>query len=283
MKKAKNLITLAIFAAFAINVAAGCGGGDAAATEAASGTEDGNSTIVIGASPTPHCEILEQAKPILAEEGIDIEIVTLEGSDTPNISLEDGSMDANFCQHQPYLDDWNKEHGSKLVSAGAVHYEPFGIYPGKTKDLSELPDGAKVALPNDVTNEARGLLLLQKEGLITLKEGVDIRATIQDIAENPKDIEFVEIAGPQLVKSLPDVDIAIINGNYAIQGGLTIADALAVESDQDIAAKTYANIVVVREGEEDSDAIKKLVEVLQSDEIRKFIEDTYNGSVVPIK
>lgn len=283
MKRTKNLITLAIFAAFAINVAAGCGGGDAAATEAASDTEDGRTTIVIGASPTPHCEILEQAKPILAEEGIDLEIVTLEGSDTPNISLEDGSMDANFYQHQPYLDDWNKEHGSKLVSAGAVHYEPFGIYPGKTKDLSELPDGAKVAIPNDVTNEARGLLLLQNEGLLTLKEGVDIRATIQDIAENPKDIEFVEIADAQLVKSLPDVDIAIINGNYAIQGGLTIADALAVESDQDIAAKTYANIVVVREGDEDREEIKKLVEVLQSDEIRKFIEDTYNGSVVPIK
>ncbi len=282
MKNLKKILALAITAVFAIGVLAGCGGTTDVSDENVSG-ENGNTTIKVGASPTPHCEILEKAKPILAEQGVNLEILTIEGSDSPNIGLNEGSMDANFFQHQPYLDDFNKENGTDLVSVGAIHYEPYAIYAGKTKNLSDLPDGAIVAVPNDVTNEARGLLLLQKEGIIKLKDGVDIRATVQDIAENPKNLTIKEIAGPQLVNALPDVDIAIINGNYAIQGGLSVKDALAVESDEDIAAHTYANIVAVRKEDENNEAIKKLVDVLQSDTIRTFIEETYNGAVVPIK
>ena len=238
--------------------------------------------IVIGASVTPHSAILEQAKPILKEQGIEIEIVQIEDSVTPNTGLQEGSLDANFFQHQPYLDDFNAENKTELVSVGTVHYEPFGIYAGKTTDLNALADGAVVAVPNNTTNEARALLLLEQEGIISLKEGVGIKATIQDITDNPKNISFQEIAPEQLVKSLPDVDVAVINGNYAIEGGLSVKNALAVESDQSIAAKTYANIVVTKKGNENNEAIKKLVEVLQSEQIQKYINDTYDGAVVPI-
>lgn len=239
-------------------------------------------TLRVGASITPHSEILEQAKPILAKEGITLEIVQIEDVVTPNTGLVEGSLDANFFQHQPYLDDFNAENNTELVSAGSVHYEPFGIYAGKTGSLSELGDQAVVAVPNNTTNEARALLLLQQEGLIRLKDGVDIKATIQDIVENEKNLTFKEIAPEQLTKALPDVDIAVINGNYAIEGGLKVKDALAVESDQSVAAKTYANIVAVRKEDADKESIKKLLEVLQSKEIQKYIEDTYEGAVIPI-
>lgn len=244
---------------------------------------DGATTIKVGANITPHSEILEQAKPILAEQGINLEIIQIEDSVTPNTGLAEGSLDANFFQHQPYLDDFNAENGTDLVSVGAVHYEPFGIYAGKTKSLAALPDGATVAVPNNTTNEARALLLLQQEGLLTLKDGVDIKATVNDIVSNPKNLQFKEIAPEQLVKALPDVDVAVINGNYAIEGGLKVKDALAVESDQGVAAKTYENILVVQKKDENNEAIKKLIEVLQSDAIRTFIENTYDGAVVPIK
>jgi len=276
MKNAtKKIIALAVIAVFAIGALAGCGN-----------KADGDNekvTIKVGASITPHSEILEQAKPILADQGVNLEIVKIEDSVTPNTGLVEGSLDANFFQHQPYLNDFNQENGTDLVSVGAVHYEPFGIYAGKTKNLSDLPDGATVAVPNNTTNEARALLLLQQEGIITLKDGVDIRATIQDIAENPKNLKFKEIAPEQLVNALPDVEIAVINGNYAIEGKLKVKDALAVESDQGVAAKTYANILVVQKKDENNEAIKKLIDVLQSDAIRTFIEETYDGAVVPIK
>ena len=225
---------------------------------------------------------MREAKEILEDEGITLEIVEIEDSVTPNTSLVEGSLDANFFQHQPYLDSFNEENNTDLVSVGAIHYEPFGIYAGKTTDLSNLPDGAKVAVPNTTTNEARALLLLQQEGILTLKEGVGIEATILDIVENPKNIEFVEVAPEQLVRTLPDVDIAVINGNYAIEGGLHVKDALAVESQESVAAQTYANIVVVQSKDKDNEAIKKLVEVLQSEEIKKYIEETYDGAVVPV-
>ena len=226
---------------------------------------------------------MEKAKPILAKEGVNLEIVKIEDTVTPNTGLVEKSLDANFFQHQPYLDDFNKENKTDLVSAGAVHYEPFGIYAGKVKDLSALPEGATVAVPNNVTNEARALLLLQQEGLLKLKDGVDIKATINDIVENTKNIKFKEIAPEQLVRSLPDVDVAVINGNYAIEGGLHVKDALAVESNQSVAAKTYANIIAVRKEDQENEAVKKLVTVLQSEEIRKYINDTYDGAVVPIE
>lgn len=271
----KKIIALVFIAVLAFGALAGCGN-----------KADGDNkkvTIKVGASITPHSEILEQAKPILAEQGINLEIVQIEDSVTPNTGLVEGSLDANFFQHQPYLNDFNQENGTDLVSVGAVHYEPFGIYAGKTKSLADLPNGATVAVPNNTTNEARALLLLQQEGIITLKDGVDIRATIQDVAENPKNLKFKEIAPEQLVNALPDVEIAVINGNYAIEGGLKVKDALAVESDQGVAAKTYENILVVQKKDENNEAIKKLIDVLQSDDIRKFIEEKYDGAVVPIK
>lgn len=276
MKKyIKKIITLVGIITLSVCVLTGCG--------QKTGDDNGKKTIKVGASITPHSEILEQAKLILADQGVNLEIVQIEDTVTPNTALVEGSLDANFFQHQPYLDDFNQENETDLVSVGAVHYEPFGIYAGRTKNLSELPDGATVAIPNNVTNEARALLLLQQEGLIKLKDGVDIRATIRDIAENPKNLQFEEIAPEQLVKALPDVEIAVINGNYAIEGGLNVKDALAIESDQGIAAKTYANILVVQKKDENNESIKKLIDVLQSDTIRNFIEEKYNGAVVPIK
>ncbi len=285
--KLKRLLSLGFATVLTVGVLTSCGssssGGTTSAANSATSSASGESvTIKVGASITPHSEILEQAKPILAKEGVDLEIVEIEDTVTPNTGLVEGSLDANFFQHQPYLDDFNSENKTDLVSIGSVHYEPFGIYAGKTTDLAELPDGAVVAVPNNVTNEARALLLLEQEGILTLKEDVGIKATVNDIVENPKNITFKEIDPAQLVRALPDVDVAVINGNYAIEGGLSVKDALAVESDQGVAAKTYANIVVVRKEDENNEALKKLVEVLQSDEIQQYINDTYDGSVVPI-
>ena len=285
--KLKRLLSLGFATVLTVGVLTSCGssssgGTTSAATSAASSASAESVTIKVGASITPHSEILEQAKPILAKEGVDLEIVEIEDTVTPNTGLVEGSLDANYFQHQPYLDDFNSENGTDLVSIGSVHYEPFGIYAGKTTDLAELPDGAVVAVPNNVTNEARALLLLEQEGILTLKEDVGIKATVNDIVENPKNITFKEIDPAQLVRALPDVDVAVINGNYAIEGGLSVKDALAVESDQGVAAKTYANIVVVRKEDENNEALQKLVEVLQSDEIQQYINDTYDGSVVPI-
>lgn len=285
--KLKRLLSLGFATVLTVGVLTSCGssssgGTTSAANSAASSASAESVTIKVGASITPHSEILEQAKPILAKEGVDLEIVEIEDTVTPNTGLVEGSLDANFFQHQPYLDDFNSENGTDLVSIGSVHYEPFGIYAGKTTDLADLPDGAVVAVPNNVTNEARALLLLEQEGILTLKEDMGIKATVNDIVENPKNITFKEIDPAQLVRALPDVDVAVINGNYAIEGGLSVKDALAVESDQGVAAKTYANIVVVRKEDENNEALQKLVEVLQSDEIQQYIDDTYDGSVVPI-
>lgn len=278
----KKLISVVLITTLIAGVLTGCGSGKES-NSSQEATQTSETTLKVGASLTPHTEILEKAKPILAKEGVNLEIVKIEDTVTPNTGLVEKSLDANFFQHQPYLDDFNKENKTDLVSAGAVHYEPFGIYAGKVKDLSALPEGATVAVPNNVTNEARALLLLQQEGLLKLKDGVDIKATINDIVENTKNIKFKEIAPEQLVRSLPDVDVAVINGNYAIEGGLKVSDALAVESDQGVAAQTYANIVVVRSEDKDKPELKALVEVLESDEIQKYIKDTYNGAVVPIK
>ncbi|MDY3774333.1 MAG: MetQ/NlpA family ABC transporter substrate-binding protein [Eubacterium sp.] len=278
----KKLISVVLITTLIAGVLTGCGSGKES-NSSQEATQTSETTLKVGASLTPHAEILEKAKPILAKEGVNLEIVKIEDTVTPNTGLVEKSLDANFFQHQPYLDDFNKENKTDLVSAGAVHYEPFGIYAGKVKDLSALPEGATVAVPNNVTNEARALLLLQQEGLLKLKDGVDIKATINDIVENTKNIKFKEIAPEQLVRSLPDVDVAVINGNYAIEGGLHVKDALAVESNQSVAAKTYANIIAVRKEDQEKEAVKKLVTVLQSEEIRKYINDTYDGAVVPIE
>ena len=255
-----------------------------AAQEQEAGTEAQQENVVlkVGANITPHAEILEQAKPILAEKGITLEIVRLEDSITPNTGVIEGSLDANYFQHVPYLEQFNKENGSTLVSVGAVHYEPFGIYAGKTTDLKALPDGAIVAVPNNVTNEARALLLLDQEGIIKLKDDAGINATVADIVENPKNIQFKELAPEQLVAALPDVDVAVINGNYAIEGGLHVSQALAVEANDGLAAQTYGNIIATSAEKADDPAIKTLVEVLQGPEISAYIQATYDGAVVPL-
>ena len=253
-------------------------------TAASAQASNAQSSVVlkVGANITPHSEILEVAKPILEKEGIKLEIVKLEDSITPNTGVIEGSLDANYFQHVPYLEQFNKENNSTLVSVGAVHYEPFGVYAGKTKDLKALPDNAVIAVPNNVTNEARALLLLAQEGIIKLKDGAGINATVADIAENPKNVQFKELAPEQLVAALPDVDVAVINGNYAIEGGLHVSQALAVEANDGLAAKTYGNIIATSKAKENDAAIKKLVEVLQGPEVAKFIKEKYDGAVVPL-
>ncbi len=294
MKKyIKVLFTTAITAALGLTVM-GCGK-DASATSvetvnaaetsdagAAEQSSTENTVIKVGANITPHSEILEQAKPLLAQKGITLEIVQLEDSITPNTGVIEGSLDANYFQHVPYLEQFNEENGSDLVSIGAIHYEPFGVYAGRTTDLSALPDGATVAVPNNVTNEARALLLLAQEGIITLKDDAGIEATVGDIVDNPKNINFKALAPEQLVAALPDVDVAVINGNYAIEGGLHVSQALAVEANDGLAATTYGNIIATSPDKENDEALKTLVEVLQGAEISKYINDTYDGAVVPL-
>ena len=267
------LITLLAIAALAV-LLTGCGSSNSSDNE--------DTTIRVGASITPHSEILNEAKPILAEEGINLEVVEIEDVITPNTGVAEGTLDANFFQHQPYLDDFNSQNGTNLVSIGAVHYEPLGIYSEKLTSLSDIEDGAQIAVPNNVTNEARALLLLEQEGVITLKAGVGIEATVNDIEDNPHHIEIVEVDPSQLANSLKDVTAAVINGNYALEGGLSISDALAVEADDSVAAKTYENIVVTTEENKDNPALLRLVEVLQSNEIKDFINSNYKGAVVPI-
>ncbi|MBE6164266.1 MAG: ABC transporter substrate-binding protein [Streptococcus gallolyticus] len=274
----KKVLSL-IVTGFVATILTGCGASQAATS---SSTSDSNTVIKVGANITPHAEILEEAKPILAKKGITLEIVKLEDSVTPNTGVIEGSLDANYFQHVPYLEQFNKENDSDLVSIGAIHYEPFGIYAGRVTKLSSLPDGALVAVPNNVTNEARALLLLAQEGIITLNDDAGVNATVEDITDNPKNIQFKELAPEQLVSALPDVDIAVINGNYAIEGGLKVGDALAVEANDGLAAKTYANIIATSPDKKDDEALKTLVEVLQSSEIKSFIEETYDGAVVPL-
>lgn len=246
-------------------------------------TETGDlQVITVAATAVPHAEILEAAKPILAEQGYDLQITVFDDYVQPNEVVEAGDIDCNYFQHIPYLNSYNEERGTHLVSVGEIHYEPIGIYAGTENDLSNIPDGADIAIPNDTTNEARALLLLQDNGIITLKEGAGIDATINDIAENPHNINFVEMEAAQVSKVLGEVAFAVINGNYALDAGLNAqTDALASETSDSLAAQTYVNVVVVKEGNEDNEGVKTLVNVLKSDDIKKFIEETYEGAVVP--
>ena len=240
-------------------------------------------TVKVGASPTPHAEILNAAKDMLKAEGINLEIIEYSDYVQPNVALDSKDLDANYFQHKPYLDDFNAQKGTKLSSMGGVHYEPFGIYAGKTASLESLKDlkkGAIVAVPNDATNEGRALLLMQDQGLITLKDGVGLTATVRDIKDNPKKLRIEEIEAAQLVRALPDVDIAIINGNYAILGGLKVADALAVEAADSAAATTYANILAIRTGDEKRPELQALYKALCSDKIKEFMKTKYEGAVL---
>lgn len=271
----KKILTLGFVSVLSVSLFAGCG-----LTKNAGNNSEGGK-LVVGASTSPHAEILKAAKPLLKEKGYELEIKEFSDYVLPNTSLEDGDLDANYFQHQPYLDDFNTNNNTHLVSVAAIHYEPLGIYAGKTANLADIKDGAKIAVPNDTTNEARALLLLQEQGLITVDEKAGLNATAKDITVNTYNIEIVEIEAAQLVRTLQDVDFAVINGNYALQGGLNVAtDALAKEEADSLAAQSYANILVVREGDEERADIKALIEVLESKEISEFIAEKYQGSVV---
>ncbi len=250
------------------------------AEEAAPAEEKG--TITVAASPTPHAEILEAAKPILAEQGWDLEIKVFDDYVLPNQVVDSGELDANYFQHIPYLEEFNAERGTSLVNAGGIHYEPFGIYPGTKKTLDEVAEGDVIAVPNDTTNEARALLLLQDNGLITLKEGAGLTATVQDIAENPHNLEIKELEAAQVPRVVEEVAYVVLNGNYALQADFSVAkDSIAYESADSEAAKTYVNVIAVKEGNENNEGIKALVDVLKSDEIRQYINDNYDGAVIP--
>ena len=217
----------------------------------------------------------------LADEGYTLEIKEYTDYVQPNLALEDGALDANYFQHITYLNDFNEEKGTNLASAGSIHFEPLCLYPGKTASLDALPDGAQIAVPSDTTNEARALQLLQAQGLITIKDGAGFAATANDIVDNPKNIKIIETEAASLPRTLQDVDLAVINGNYAIGAGLEPSTALASEGESSEAAEQYVNVVAVRAGDESSDKIKALVNALQSDEVKQFIEQTYGVAVIP--
>ena len=241
-------------------------------------------TIKVAASATPHAEILEEAKPILEKEGWDLEVTVFDDYVQPNLVVESGDFDANYFQHIPYLDNFNEEQGTHLVNAGGIHYEPFGIYPGTKKTLDDLEDGDTIAVPNDTTNEARALLLLQDNGVITLKDGAGLEATVKDIEENPKNIQIEELEAAQVSRVKDEVAFVVLNGNYALQAGYSVSkDSIAHETSDSEAAQTYVNIIAVKEGNEDNEAVKALVDVLKSDEIKDYINETYDGAVVPFE
>ena len=265
----KKLVSLLLTGALSFGLLAGCGGGNSGAA-----TTPSDSTTPTGSTETGS-----------VAEGTVIKVgATTEFDDyqMPNDSVEEGELDANYFQHITYMNQFNESDGTHLVSAAEIHYEPLGLYAGKADSIDALADGAQIAVPNDTTNEARALLLLQQAGLITLKEGAGITATKADIAENPKNLEIVELEASQIPSRLEDVELAVINGNYAIDAGLKVADALAVESADGEAAQAYVNVLAVKEGRENDPAILALVEALKSDEVKTFMEETYEGAVVPM-
>lgn len=255
---------------------------DGQSTEEEPAEEKG--TIMVAASATPHAEILEQAKPILAKEGWNLEVTVFDDYVQPNLVVENGEFDANYFQHIPYLNDFNKEQGTHLVNAGGIHYEPFGIYPGTKDSLDKLEKGDVIAVPNDTTNEARALLLLEANGVITLKDGAGLSATVKDIKDNPKGIEIQELEAAQVSRVKDEVAFVVLNGNYALQAGFSVAkDSIAYEKSDSEAAKTYVNVIAVKEGNENEEKIQALVKALQSDEIKTYITETYDGAVIPFE
>lgn len=303
----KKKVLAALFAAvLAAGTIAGCGSSSGSSTSSAdnsgssttttvstqsqtASTEtaapaDGDNVIKVAASQTPHSEILEQVKPILEKAGYDLEVTVFEDYVQPNNVVESGDFDANYFQHVNYLNSFNEENGTHLAIAenGRIHYEPFGIYPGTKKSLDDIADGDSIAIPNDTTNEARALLLLQQEGLIKLKDGVGVTATVNDVTENEHNLNLVEVEAAQVSKQLQSVAFGVINGNYALQAGLSVEnDALATENADGDAIQQYVNVIAVKEGNESSAKIKALTDALHSDEIVKYINDTYQGAVVP--
>lgn len=283
----KKLLALGLSLVLALSLAA-CSGSSSSTTSDTTTADDDTTeeeavvtepvVLNVAASPTPHAEILEQCVDILAEQGIDLQIHEYNDYVIPNTAVEDGDEDANYFQHVPYLDNFNAENGTHIVSVAGVHVEPMGIYAGKTASLEELPDGASVAVPNDATNEGRALLLLEAQGLITLSEDAGLEATPNDIAENPKNLTFTELEAAMLPNVLTEVDIAVINSNYALDAGFNpVEDSLAIEDSESV----YVNILAVKEGNEENPAVLALIDALHSDTIRDFINETYAGAVVP--
>lgn len=269
----KKIVGLLLTLTFTAGLLAGCG------TKAPA---DGSSKVIkVAASATPHAEILEQVKPILAAQGYDLQVTIFDDYVQPNLVVESGEFDANYFQHTPYLNQFNKEKGTHLVDAGDIHYEPFGIYPGKEKDLKKISNGAVIAVPNDTTNEARALLLLQDNGIIKLKDGAGLTATVNDIVSNPYKVTIKELEAAQVARVKGEVAFIVLNGNFALQAGFSVAkDAVAYELSSSTAAKTYVNIIAVKEGSQNKDGIKALVAALKSDTIKTYIKNTYNGAVV---
>ena len=276
----KKLLSLAAVGILAVGLFTGCGSADEKKAE----DTDSKGTIKVAASETPHAEILEQAKPLLEKEGWDLEVTVFNDYVQPNLVVESGEFDANYFQHIPYLEEFNEEQKTHLVNAGGIHYEPFGIYPGTKNSLDDLEKGDVIAVPNDTTNEARALLLLQDNGVITLKDGVGLEATVNDIVDNPKGVEIRELEAAQVSRVTEEVAFVVLNGNYALEAGYSVAkDAVAYEKNDSEAAQTYVNVIAVKEGNEDNEGIKALVKVLKSAEIKKYINDNYDGAVIPFE
>ena len=280
----KKLIALSLAVVLVLALAACTGGTEPTQQPGASNTPKTETVkLKVAASATPHAEILAQVKDELAEQGIDLVVTEYGDYVIPNTAVEDGDEDVNYFQHQPYLDQFNAENNTHLVSVAAIHYEPLGIYPGKTAALADLPDGALIGVPNDATNEARALQLLEAQGLIKVREGAGLNATPNDIVDNPRNLKFKELEAAMLPNVTTEMDLAVINGNYALQAGFSSAkDALALEDAQSEAAQTFANVIVVKEGNENNKAVKALVKALQSDKVKDYINSTYEGNVQPI-
>ncbi len=273
----KKILALALAGVLVVGALTGCGTSKSESSEKK--TDD--KKITVAASATPHAEILEEAKTLLKDKGYKLEVKVFDDYVQPNNVVESGEFDANYFQHVPYLEQFNEEKGTHLVVAGKIHYEPFGIYPGTKKDLKDIAKGDKIAVPNDTTNEARALLLLQDNGIIKLKDGAGIKATVNDIEENPNNIEIVELEAAQVPRVVNEVAYVVLNGNYALEANYTVKkDALAYEKSDSEAAKTYVNVIAVKEGNENSEKIKALVDVLKSDSIKKFINEKYDGAVI---
>jgi D-methionine transport system substrate-binding protein len=274
----KKTLALAFSLLLCLSLLTACGNKD---KQEPTGGE--TTTIKVAATPAPHAAILEVAKEILAEEGITLEIVEFTDYIQPNMATESGDVMANYFQHVAYLESFNADNGTHLVNVADIHYEPYGLYPGKTATIADLAEGAKIAVPNDPSNEARALLLLEAEGIIKLKEGAGLMATKLDVVENPLNIDIVEMEAAQLPGALSSVDMAVINGNYAIEAGLSVSkDAVATEDATSEAAGMYANILVVKEGNESNEAVVALISALKSEAVRNYINENYDGAVVPL-
>ena len=280
----KKLLSLALATILTAGLVTGCRSSTSSSDQSSSQDNTQKKTITVAASQTPHSEILAEAAKILEKQGYELKVTVFDDYVQPNNVVESGEFDANYMEHVPYMEQFNKENGTHIVNAGGIHYEPFGIYPGTKKKLDDLAEGDTIAIPNDTTNEARALLLLQDNGLLTLKDGAGLTATINDIKENPKKLKFQELEAAQVAKVKDEVAFVVLNGNYALEAGYSVSkDSIAYEKADSEAAKTYVNIIGVKEGNENSDGIKALVKVLKSDDIKKFINDKYDGAVIPFE